>query len=550
MSQPNTHISFFPSIKTISRDDVRYFCREHPKGPICVSVEWMLKSIFHNTIIAPPFPPEPQQLKRKVKGISTGSVSSNNTSVAATNKLKRKSKKSKAIFRGDVFAVVPLKTVPTGTLEYNYKDVENDIVSSGGILLSKTILLAIKKDIKNMNQTDQERNYYVISPRSLPVLDSASPYPLIAELGKIVGINVVMVSPVWIAACINDGIPHNPEGCPLLFQPQSWSNRMLKLPKAEDGTQKKFLVSVTGYVDANRYGIKSMVNEIGADWSDNLSRKNTHLICKQPEGQKYIKALEWGVHVVSIEWLYHIVRYGYDESSEDRFLLNNTRKETVEEQQTDFDVEEEEEVTAQLDEREDQEAAADLPGPVGNGNNKKEPHPRLEDVTSVKADVQANGKFVSNKKEPPQIYEKTDKNINMSSSQRTATESEVKGIFKTQAEESSSQSSSPSRRGKRDRLQASPPKEDPRSMSREDPKKRLQFALHSLSATQEGSPTKKRRRGKRDKSPKLSQESVRRTEDDEDEEFSQNVETQFTGKSALVLFCIVNSCVQYEVLVF
>jgi len=487
----------------------------------------MLKSIFHNTIIAPPFPPEPQQLKRKVKGISTGSVSSNNTSVAATNKLKRKSKKSKAIFRGDVFAVVPLKTVPTGTLEYNYKDVENDIVSSGGILLSKTILLAIKKDIKNLNQADQERNYYVVSPRSFPVLDSASPYPLIAELGKIVGINVVMVSPVWIAACINDGIPHNPEGCPLLFQPQSWSNRMLKLPKAEDGTQKKFLVSVTGYVDANRYGIKSMVNEIGADWSDNLSRKNTHLICKQPEGQKYIKALEWGVHVVSIEWLYHIVRYGYDEGSEDRFLLNNTtRNETVEEQQTDFDAEEEEKVTAQPDEREDQKEAADLP-PMGNGNSNKEPPPRLEDVTSVKADGQANKS--GNKKEPPQINGKTDI-TNMSSSQRTATESEVKGIFKTQAEEpSSSQSSSPSRRGKRDRLQASPPKEDSRSMSRDDPKKRLQFALHSLSATQEGSPTKKRRRGKRDKSPKPSQESVRRTEDDEDEEFSQNVETQYTA---------------------
>jgi len=70
---------------------------------------------------------------------------------------------------------------------------------------------------------------------------------------------------------------------------------------------KKLLVSVTGYQGANRYTIRSMVNEIGADWSDNLSRRNTHLVCEKAEAQKYTKALEWGIHVVSIEWLHHIV---------------------------------------------------------------------------------------------------------------------------------------------------------------------------------------------------------------------------------------------------
>ena len=54
---------------------------------------------------------------------------------------------------------------------------------------------------------------------------------------------------------------------------------------------KKFLLAVTGFHDdANRYRIKSMANEIGADWSDNLSRKNTHLICEKAEGHKYTKA--------------------------------------------------------------------------------------------------------------------------------------------------------------------------------------------------------------------------------------------------------------------
>ena len=91
---------------------------------------------------------------------------------------------------------------------------------------------------------------------------------------------------------------------------------------------KKLLVSVTGYQGANRYTIRSMVNEIGADWSDNLSRRNTHLVCEKAEGQKYTKALEWGIHVVSIEWLRRIVKYGYEEGSEDKLSLNNTQQQT------------------------------------------------------------------------------------------------------------------------------------------------------------------------------------------------------------------------------
>jgi len=36
--------------------------------------------------------------------------------------------------------------------------------------------------------------------------------------------------------------------------------------------------------------------------------------------------MEWGIHVVSIEWIHHIVKYGYEEGSEDKFSLNNTQQ--------------------------------------------------------------------------------------------------------------------------------------------------------------------------------------------------------------------------------
>lgn len=48
----------------------------------------------------------------------------------------------------------------------------------------------------------------------------------------------------------------------------------------------------------------------GAVVTEHLSRKNTHLICPSGSGPKYLKAQEWQIPVVSLEWLYEIVRSG------------------------------------------------------------------------------------------------------------------------------------------------------------------------------------------------------------------------------------------------
>jgi hypothetical protein len=36
---------------------------------------------------------------------------------------------------------------------------------------------------------------------------------------------------------------------------------------------------------------------------------------------KYSKAVEWGIHVVSVEFLYHIMQHGYEEGLEAKFSL-------------------------------------------------------------------------------------------------------------------------------------------------------------------------------------------------------------------------------------
>ena len=403
---------------------------------------------------------------------------------------------------------------------------EATIVSHGGLLLTKTLLLAIKSDAKkSIGTSDSERKYYVVAPRLIP-LDSASPYPLVSELTRIPGIKVVLVNKVWISACVMDDRVYDPTDFPLLFQPQTWSIRLLQQPSSASPSSSlvkvksnKFLISVTGFVDSSRYGITSMLKEIGAEFTDTLSRKNTHLICKQAEGKKYTKALEWGLHVVSIDWLYHIVRYGFDEGSEDRFSLAARRKHPVEIKQQPATFAKNEEVRSLLNGK----AAKEDNALLNVGGSTKDTH--LDD-TKLK---DCNG------------------TLNISIAELEENRKDIKEEVDTkpvQENSPSSQKSSSSHRGKRDPPQASPNPITTQKEWEDNPSKRLKFAMKELSGPSQASPQKKRR-GKRDKSPKPSpQESMSHQpvgEEEESEEYSPQNETQFTVGTILANADIMNA---------
>ena len=109
-----------------------------------------------------------------------------------------------------------------------------------------------------------------------------------------------------------------------LFQPQ-------KMPILRMQTNAKIKVSVTGFVGAERVGMRNMLDFIGAAYTDDMSNTNTHLIYKEAAGQKYLKAVEWMLHVVTVEWLYHIVYHGYVDGGEHAFsLLQDETKEEEE----------------------------------------------------------------------------------------------------------------------------------------------------------------------------------------------------------------------------
>ena len=373
---------------------------------------------------------------------------------------------------------------------------------------------------------EEEEGYYVVSSRRVEH-GCATSFPLLGQLSKL-GIVPSPVSLVWVSACIEKNHRYEPEEYPKLFQPQTWPVRLWNHngppvpPKKKGGVEgRALLFSVSGFLDSSRYGIVTALREMGGpEYTENLSRRNTHLICKEARGAKYEKAVEWGLHVVSIEWLYHVMRHGYEDGSEGRFSL-----------------------TAEED--------------VGEAERQRL---RKCDISSLEQpslenDNQAEGDEEAGGGESGTFPERVERN---------------------RAEDSSSNvSASFRRRGKRDPSQASPkdcdrdrphfpvgeseatdrhhPQTSPQPSSstikesNEPTTKRLHFALQALerppTAGRVTSNGNARRRGKRERSPlrssqesgatSLPQKSSSGDDDEEDENDDTQIETQFTTGTLL-----------------
>ena len=369
--------------------EARVYCQYHPRGPIAVTPRWILACLHHGMVLdfpssfpsPPPIPipmlPGPSKKRKSVMIVDDNNTKRKSKAALANDKSSSKMKfKQSTIFQGDIFVVIRPQQLPSslsnGTcLEYTQEEMENTITNAGGLILSKRILEAIKKDLARKRQQQQQqqqqqasqrrrrkthndnnnesesiensndkRRYFVVSSGGHSNLHHSKYHPLLGELTKSLQQSLLPtngadktdlssmiepVSPIWITSCIQEGYVYNPTQYPTLFQPQSYHLRLF--PK-----ETKFLVSVTGFVDASRYGIIWMLRSLGAEYTDNLKAKNTHLICCTSVndennnhnvvfgGAKYVKAQEWGLHVVTLDWLYHCMRYGYEEGCEDKFL--------------------------------------------------------------------------------------------------------------------------------------------------------------------------------------------------------------------------------------
>jgi hypothetical protein len=64
-----------------------------------------------------------------------------------------------------------------------------------------------------------------------------------------------------------------------------------------------FIVSLTGFLPADRPGVKVLVESSGAKFCGGLTISCSHLVAASPEGKKYVFAKQRGIKTVSLAWL-------------------------------------------------------------------------------------------------------------------------------------------------------------------------------------------------------------------------------------------------------
>ncbi|KAI9003880.1 hypothetical protein DFJ74DRAFT_774576 [Hyaloraphidium curvatum] len=109
----------------------------------------------------------------------------------------------------------------------------------------------------------------------------------------------------WLQSCVDDERLYSPNDH-VLFRPSAH-----RLPLE---CFAGLVMCVSGYVDGTeREVLGRLVTDLGGKWSEQLSRRTTHLVFNTAAGErsaKYEKALEWGATAVSAEWLYACLAEG------------------------------------------------------------------------------------------------------------------------------------------------------------------------------------------------------------------------------------------------
>ena len=227
-----------------------------------------------------------------------------------------------SIFRGSVFVLLRV-VPPEWAVDFDCTELGNVITQNGGQMLSQALLDALKAD---QAAAATKRTCYVICWGGASTHDV---HPLLSQVKRYQLCDVLHVAPVWLLTCATEQKCIQPSHLPELFQP---NNRpMYAFSTKKDGKGKKQIsatsmkrISVTGFSGSHRTAIIHLITSMGGVYDDSMRTSTTHLICREAGvGKKHEKAVEWKLHVVSVSWLYHVARYGFDcePPSEERFAV-------------------------------------------------------------------------------------------------------------------------------------------------------------------------------------------------------------------------------------
>lgn len=78
---------------------------------------------------------------------------------------------------------------------------------------------------------------------------------------------------------------------------------------------RNIAISITGFCGPDLLHVEQLIVLLGADFYNTLTRKRSLLLTPgdQKKGPKQLKAEEWDVPIVNVEWLWETIRRGDDE---------------------------------------------------------------------------------------------------------------------------------------------------------------------------------------------------------------------------------------------
>lgn len=88
-----------------------------------------------------------------------------------------------------------------------------------------------------------------------------------------------------------------------------WQALHLPLLYSEEGQRpcSNQIISITNFDGDDRDRVKQMITALGARYTGYMTRSNSVLVCRRPEGHKYQKAKEWQIAVVNVQWLSDLI---------------------------------------------------------------------------------------------------------------------------------------------------------------------------------------------------------------------------------------------------
>ncbi|KAK9096174.1 hypothetical protein Sjap_021671 [Stephania japonica] len=108
-----------------------------------------------------------------------------------------------------------------------------------------------------------------------------------------------IVSTHWIRSCLEDGSIQD-VGSHVIYSPLPCNVPIRGF--------NEFRICISQYEDKDKLLLRNLCFVLGSKFSEKLTRKATHLICKFTCGKKYIAACEWGIQPVTFDWISECIR--------------------------------------------------------------------------------------------------------------------------------------------------------------------------------------------------------------------------------------------------